>query len=145
MLPHNPAIGQIVNRTARQFRLLADQRLKPLGLSSGQLPVITGLMNGMAMSQSALVEHADIEQPTMAATLARMERAGIIERQGDPADGRRSLFTLSAETRAKIPEITAVIESVSRDALAGLSEAEREAFRCMLGSVSTALKAALRA
>jgi DNA-binding MarR family transcriptional regulator len=37
-----------------------------------------------------------IEQPTMAFTLRRMERDGIIERSPDPEHGRKSLVKLTA-------------------------------------------------
>ena len=81
--------GEVVNRAARLLRRLADQRLAPLGLSSGYLPVLTALLRVEPLSQKALTEHAGIEQPTMAATLARMERNGVIERRPDPPDDLR--------------------------------------------------------
>ena len=119
-------VGEVVNRIARLLRRLADQRLAPLGLSAGYLPVLTALMDGEAMSQKALTEHAGIEQPTMAATLARMERDGAIERRPDPGDKRSVLFTLSAETRARSMEIEAAIGKLNDDALARLSRADQE-------------------
>ena len=137
------SFGEVVNRTARLLRRLADQRLAQFGLSAGYLPVLTALMGGRAMSQKALTEHAGIEQPTMAATLARMERDGAIERRPDPGDKRSVLFTLSAQTRARSAEIEAAIRDLNSDALAGISHAERGKLRGMLAAVVGTVEKAL--
>lgn len=125
-------MGQLTNRAARLFRRLADKRLEPLGLAAGHLPVLTALMAAEGLSQKALAEQAAIEQPTMAATLSRMERDGIIERHPDPRDRRSFLFSLTPETRGKVPEIRAIISGMSNDALVGLNDEERKAARSTL-------------
>jgi MarR family transcriptional regulator, transcriptional regulator for hemolysin len=137
-------MGQLTNRAARLFRRLADHRLERLGLSAGYLPVLTALMASNALSQKALAEQAGIEQPTMAATLSRMERDGIIMRHPDPRDGRSSLFSLTQATRGKVPEIQAVIDGMSNDALTGLTEEQRQAARRVLEGLIAALEKALR-
>ncbi len=133
-------MGYLMHWAARLFRRLADCRLEPLGLSSGHLPVLTALIANEAMSQKALTEHAAIEQPTMAATLARMERDGIIGRQPDPRDKRSSLFSLTPASRQKIGALHAAVEGMNADALAGLPEGDRERFRHMLRTVIATLE-----
>ena len=135
--------GEVVNRTARLLRRLADERLAPFGLSAGYLPVLTALIGGEAMSQKALTEHAGIEQPTMAATLARMERDGAIERKPDPGDKRSVLFTLSAQTRSRALEIEATIQNLNRDALDGVSQADQEKLQDMLAAVAASVEKTL--
>lgn len=137
-------VGEVVNRTARLLRRLADQRLAPFGLSAGYLPVLTALMTGKAMSQKALTEHAGIEQPTMAATLVRMERDGAIERQPDPGDKRSMLFTLSAQTRSRAVEIEAAIRKLNSDALDGVSQPDQERLRDMLAAIAGSVEKKLR-
>ena len=137
-------LGEVVNRTARLLRRLADQRLAPFGLSAGYLPVLTALIRGEALSQKALTEHAGIEQPTMAATLARMERDGAIERQPDPGDKRSVLFTLSARTRSQAVGIEATIRRLNSDALDGVSRPDRERLLDVLEAVAASVEKALR-
>ena len=110
---------------------------------SRDLPVLTALMAGAALSQKALTEQAGIEQPTMAATLGRMERDGIIVRHADPEDGRSSRFSLSAATVGKVEAIRSVIESLNQDALAGLAEADRDRLRHLLGEIAATVERAL--
>ena len=132
--------GEVLNRTARLLRRLADQRLARFGLSSGYLPVLTALIRGEAMSQKALTDHAGIEQPTMAATLVRMERDGAIERQPDPGDRRSILFTLSANTRSRSADIETTILNLNSEALDGLSELDQERLRDMLTAVAESIE-----
>jgi DNA-binding MarR family transcriptional regulator len=142
-MPRALSVGQLTNRAARLFRRLAERRLEPLGLAAGHLPVLTALMASEALSQKALTEQAGIEQPTMAATLSRMERDGIIERHPDPRDGRSFLFSLTPRTRGKVAEIQAVVAGMSEDALSGLSDEERQAVRSTLERLIDALEKAV--
>ena len=135
------SMGYLMHWAARLFRRMADRRLHPLGFSSGHLPVLTALIDSESLSQKALTEHAGIEQPTMAATLARMERDFIIERRPDPRDGRSSLFSLAPATRAKVAALQAAIEDMNTDALAVLPEEDRGRFREMLLAVIASLGA----
>lgn len=135
------SMGYMMNWAARVFRRLADRRLRPLGFSSGQLPVLNALMKVDAMSQKALIEVSAIEQPTMAATLGRMERDGIVERHPDPDDGRAALYSLTATTIAKVPAIRAAIEQMNADALQTLPVDQRDQFRAQLLAMITALEA----
>ncbi len=142
---NDPSIGHMMNRAARLLRRLADQRLEPLGLSSGHLPVLTALMEHDSMSQKALTESADIEQPTMAATLARMERDGIIERRPDPHDKRSVRFSLVPAVRDKAAAIKAVIESMNVEALASLPRGDQGKIPEMLRKMILALEQAVGA
>lgn len=139
----DPSLGHLTNRAARLFRRLADRRLAPLGFSAGYLPVLTALIPADALSQKALAEQAGIEQPTMAATLSRMERDGIITRRPDPSDGRSTLFSLTSATREKVGEIETVIAGISEDALSGLNEDERQLARRVLEGLIAALEDAV--
>jgi MarR family transcriptional regulator for hemolysin len=133
-------MGYMMNWAARVFRRLADRRLKPLGFSSGHLPVLNALIQADGMSQKALIEVSAMEQPTMAATLARMERDGLVERSADPNDGRAVLYSLTTATIAKVPAIKAAIEQMNTDALRTLPEDQRDQFRAQLQAMIVAME-----
>jgi MarR family transcriptional regulator, transcriptional regulator for hemolysin len=133
------SIGYLVHWGGRLLRRLADRRLKALGLSSAHLPVITALAEDEPLSQKALAEIAAIEQPTMAAMLARMERDRIVERRPDPNDKRSSLFSLTPATRKKIPALRRAVEQVNDEALRGLPADQRLVFRRQLETVIRAM------
>jgi DNA-binding MarR family transcriptional regulator len=117
--------GHLVSRAQRLFAKESDRRLKPLGLSSGYIPVILALAVEPVLTQKALVQYAAIEQPTMAATLVRMERDGLIERNADRTDARTSLFRLSRLAKSKLPQFFKQLEEGNAVALEGLDAEQR--------------------
>jgi DNA-binding MarR family transcriptional regulator len=129
------SMGYLMHWAARLLRRLADRRLKALGLSSAYLPVVNALVAEKALSQKALVQACSIEQSTMAATLARMERDGLIQRRPDARDRRSMLFSLTAPAREKIGAIRRAVEAVNQDALSGLPPDQRRQFRENLTAV----------
>ena len=78
--------------------------------------------------QTELSRLIAIEQPTMAITLRRMERDGIIERSPDPEHGRKSLVKLTAHGRRLSDVIAAAAHDVQKVASKGLTTAELDEF-----------------
>ena len=139
-MERNDSAGYLTNWAARLFGKAIDRRLKAANISSGQLPVFFALGDGGALSQKALVEFAAIEQPTMAATLVRMERDGLIERKSNPEDGRSALFKLTPSALKKARIVQDSIREINGEALSGLSNAEQKAFLAMLRTVIASLE-----
>lgn len=137
------SVGYLINWAARLFGRLADRRLNSMGLAAGQIPVFTALlMNGPA-SQKTLAQAVAIEQPTMAATLSRMERDGVIERRPDPHDGRSALVSLTPVFSDRAEAVLQALRTMNSDAIADVPESEREAFLATLRTVVSSLERAL--
>lgn len=135
--------GYLVNWAARLFTRLADRRVNPLGLAAGQIPVFIALATNGPASQKALAQAVAIEQPTMAATLSRMERDGVIERRPDPNDGRSALVSLTARTKDRVDALFQAMATINEDSLRGMPSAEREVFLAGLRTMITQLEIAL--
>jgi DNA-binding MarR family transcriptional regulator len=103
------------------------------------LPIFFALGAGGALSQKALTEYAAIEQPPMAATLARMERDGLIHREPDANDRRSMLISLTPLALEKLPAVREAIETLNEKALGALSKEERDAFLVSLAQIVAAL------
>lgn len=114
----------LINMASRGLMRLAERRLKPFGASAGQLPVFYLLRDGGAMSQRDMARLARIEQPSMAQTLARMERDGLIRRAPNPDDGRSSLISLTKKALAKMPALRDALHAGRAELVEGFSEAE---------------------
>jgi DNA-binding MarR family transcriptional regulator len=132
--------GYLTNWAARLFARAMDRRLKEIGMSSGQMPVLFALGDGGALTQKRLAELAALEQPTMAATLARMERDGLVERKPNPRDGRSALFSLTPAAMDKAKTVREAVVSINGQALSGLSEEEQAAFMDMMHRIVAALE-----
>jgi DNA-binding MarR family transcriptional regulator len=118
-------------------------KLKPLGLSSAYMPVFFALGGGGTLPQRALTEAASIEQPTMAATLARMERDGLVTKRQDPNDRRISLYSLTAKGMDLTEQVRAAGHAVNAAAMDGLSDDEQAAYLALLGKVVANLNKSL--
>lgn len=119
------SLGYLTNRAARLFVRALDRRLKAMGLSVGYMPVIVALGNGAEMTQQALTEFAGLEQPTMAATLARMERDGLVQRRPNPSDKRSAFVRLSPSATEKTRAVWAASAALNEAAFEGVSEPDR--------------------
>jgi DNA-binding MarR family transcriptional regulator len=126
--------GYLTNWAGRLFVRAIERRLA--GGSAGPMPVFFALAEGEALSQSALARWAVVEQPTMANTLNRMERDGLIARTPDPEDGRSALVSLTKLGLQRAHEALASAKEVNGLALAGFKPAEREQFLGMLRRVA---------
>lgn len=135
--------GYLTNWTARLFARAIDRHLRPMGVSSGMLPIFFALGNGASLSQKALTALAAIEQPTMAGTLARMERDGLIERRPDPADRRSQLVALTPAAMVKAAKVKQAVDAANALALGDLAASERALYHDLLRRVAAALEKAL--
>ncbi|KAF1005495.1 MAG: Transcriptional regulator SlyA [Luteibacter sp.] len=129
-------IGQIY----RTFIKQVDEPLRQVGLAVGQLPVLVTLKNAGASSQAELARVAQVEQPSMAQLLNRMERDGLIERVPDPADGRSRLVSLTGQATRRLPAGKAVMDSLAVKALEGFSREERDVLQDLLSRIQANLE-----
>jgi len=116
--------GHYLSRIGRGITRIGDARLRPLGLATAQLPVLSMLRNGEKKSQKDLATLAKVEQPTMAQLLARMERDGLIRREPDPEDRRSSLVSLTDTAIERLPQGRQVLRDGNADMTRGLSPDE---------------------
>lgn len=132
--------GYMTNLAARLFARAMDRKLRGSGVAVGYLPVFFALGNGETLSQKALTELAAVEQPTMAATLSRMERDGLVAREVDPADRRSSLFALTPTAMEKTDFIRAAVVEINGLATAALAPGQMALFLDMLKCIVAALE-----
>lgn len=126
MYERGKSAGYLTNWAARLFVRAIERRLE--GGSAGPMPVFFALLSEGSLSQKDLASWASVEQPTMANTLNRMERDGLIARTPDPKDGRSALITLTAVGRQRAEQAMAAAAEVNTLAFSGLTPAERESY-----------------
>jgi DNA-binding MarR family transcriptional regulator len=114
-----------INHASRLIMRRFEQGLRPLDFGTAYFPVVAALREDEALLQKQLADRARVEQPTMAALLARMERDGLITREPHPEDRRASRISLSAKAKARLPLATERLEEVVDQATAGFSQRER--------------------
>ena len=140
-LQRDTSAGYMTNLAGRLFVRELERNLAPLGLTPAHMPVLLALEWGEALTQKDLATKARVEQPTMAATLNRMERDGLVARHINPADGRSMLVQLTPLARAKLPAVEQVVSAINALVLEQLEPAERSQYFALLGKVIAVLQA----
>ena len=130
--------GYMTNWAARLFLRALERRL---GSGAGPMPVYFALQDGSALPQKELARIAAVEQPTMAATLARMARDGLIRRTPDPDDRRSAMISLTAQGKRRADAALEAARAVNAAAMEALNPAERKQYFAILGKIVAALEA----
>lgn len=82
--------------------------LRAHGLSDQQWLVLRVLGNGLSLETGRVAKAAFLLGPSLTGVLTRMERDGLIARQKDPTDQRRSVVSAT-------PEGLRLVEQLSKD------------------------------
>jgi DNA-binding MarR family transcriptional regulator len=120
--------GFLLTDVARLMRTIYDRRVKSLGLTRSQWWVLTHLFRGDGVTQTELADTLEIEKPTLGRLLDRLQAKGWVRREADARDGRVWRVYLTEEVEPAMRTLRTVAAELRRDALAGLSAAERERF-----------------
>ena len=129
------SLGYQINHVARLLARDLEARIKPEGIALGAFPALLHLWEKDGLTQKELVARLGIEQPTLAATLARMERDGLVTRRRDEGDGRVQRVRLTPKARALREVAYGAAMDVNAKALQGFDEAERELLMALLRRV----------
>ena len=85
--------------------------LREHGLSDQQWRVLRVLGEHGAVETGRIASEAYILGPSLTGVLARMERDGLIQRERDPADQRRTVVEATAKGRKTIARLSDTIET----------------------------------
>jgi DNA-binding MarR family transcriptional regulator len=118
------SLGYQVNQLARLLAHALAVRIAPYGVVPGQFAQLLALFEEDGLTQRELCDRVRIEQATMANTLQRMQRDGLVRCVPDPDDKRRMRVYLTEKARAIEPELVAAARSLNADATDGLTDAE---------------------
>jgi DNA-binding MarR family transcriptional regulator len=115
------ALRPALLRVSRRLR----QEAQKAGLSAQDALLLAHITKNPGMGVSALAEVEQTSRPTMSAHVKRLEAAGLVARQGDEADGRRSGLAITAAGTRKLEAIRRQRNDWLAARLARLPEAER--------------------
>ena len=86
-------VSAAIMRLAHEQRAAAGDRLAALGLFPGQELVLAQLWASDGRSQKELVDSLRLDHSTIAKSVQRLERAGLVDRARSSEDGRIVLVT----------------------------------------------------
>src|SRR5262249_17482695 len=113
------ALGRLVRRMR--------QRHEPGELTLSEATVLARLDREGPATPGALADAERVRPQAMGTTLATLEHRGVVDRAHDPADGRRSLMSITAEGGRILHNHRARnVDALTRAISEGLTLAEQE-------------------
>ena len=134
------SVADQLNWAARLLARELETILGPVGLNPAYVPVLLSLSAGGARTPKALAQEATVEQPTMTATIQRMERDGLVTRKPNPDDGRSALIALTPKGYERIADMDRALGALNEVLLEQFTTSEREQFLGLLGRVVSVLE-----
>lgn len=132
--PLSPALFRAVAKAFKGINAELGRRLEPHGVHPGQDYLLDALWHEDGLPIGVLASRIGVEVPTVVRTVTRMESAGLVQREADPADRRRAIVRLTGRGRELEKIVPGILAEVTEQATAGMSEAERQQLlRLLLG------------
>ncbi|MFF7993312.1 MarR family winged helix-turn-helix transcriptional regulator [Kitasatospora xanthocidica] len=95
-------------------------------------PVLSGLARTGPYSAADLGREIGLDRSTVTRRADRLERAGLLRRQPDPADGRATLLALTDDGRTAVAATRQRLAAGIEDSLAAWPQADAQAFARLL-------------
>lgn len=133
--------GYLANHLARLFAHRLARALAPHGLAPAQFMALLELWREEGLTQADLVTRLDVEQATLAATLARMVRDGLVTSEPHAHDRRARALRLTERARALEAPAKEAAAAVNREALAALAPQERALLVALMGKLVAGMRA----
>jgi len=121
-----PTLGFLLHDVARLLKKRLEQNSGGSGLTRSQWQVLAYLAQNEGINQRGLAELLEIEPITLGRIVDKLETLGLIERRPHPTDRRTWLLYLVEATRPKLEQIRELGDVTHREALAGVSEDDRQ-------------------
>lgn len=120
-----PRFIYLLSRAARAAQGLADAGMEDVKLTAAQAGVLFSIPNEGGASVNAVAEGVGLAQSAASVLVQRLEHAGLVERQTDPADRRAVLLTLTARGRAVRTRAAERAQRINAAATRGFSAEEQ--------------------
>lgn len=127
--PQPESIDFLLAQICRLHHARAHTLLETLGLYHGQPPMLRALWRQDGLTHSELATSMHVRPATMTKMVKRMEKAGFVERQSDPADHRVSRVYLTDAGRDVQTQVEQVWRTLEDETFAGFTMEERVLLR----------------
>lgn len=114
-------LGILLHDATRLVRKRLDRRIAHLGLSTSQWRLLVGTLRSGSATQARLAEKLEIEPISVSRLIDRMEQAGWVTREADPADRRAKIIVPTEKAQASYETIRNEARGVISEALTGIS------------------------
>jgi DNA-binding MarR family transcriptional regulator len=126
----------VLASVSRTFKSAAADAMRRIGVHVGQNFLLDELWREDRLTTGELARRIGVEQPTITRMSQRMEAAGLITRARDEHDRRVIRIALTEQGQALREQLPAMLDDVARQALHGLTTAQRTQLIRLLSQVA---------
>jgi DNA-binding MarR family transcriptional regulator len=135
-------LGFVIGDIARRYGVIYDQRAKQeIELTRAQCRLLVYMTAYGEMRQTDLATLADVTPMTVARMIDRMEAAGWVKRQADPADRRALLVSMTDKADDRLDAALKLGDDLTARITEGFSSEEVTTLLSMLKRVRANLAA----
>ena len=121
-----PTLAFLLHDVARLLKKRLEQNSGGSGLTRSQWQILAYLAQNEGINQKGLAELLEIEPITLGRIVDKLEMLGLIERHPHPTDRRTWLLHLMPTAHPKLEQVRDLGEVIRCEALAGVSEDDRQ-------------------
>lgn len=136
----NQSLGYALHYATRMSMALLQERIKEHQVAVGQFPILVHLWEEQGLTQNALRDLIRVEQPTLANTLKRMERDGLIKKIPDEDDKRQWRIYLTQRALDLKDALQEDSRNVNKIILERLNETEQKEVMRLIGVITSTLE-----
>lgn len=129
-------IGHLLRRAHQRATQIFLETFEEAGLTPTQWAALAMLAQEGSASQNALGRVTAMDPATIQGVIRRLEERGLITREPDPDDKRRTSLRLSPDGEAVVGRYTASAVAVTEKTLSPLTPEERKKFLELLSRIS---------
>lgn len=126
MHSNHSTLGFVLHDVARLLRRRFEQHARGSGLTRSQWQVLAYLERNEGIHQSGLAELLEIEPITLGRIVDKLQALSLVERRPHPTDRRIWLLWLTPKARPRLTKLKALGDLTRSEALADISDRDRE-------------------
>ncbi|MFK7805094.1 MAG: MarR family winged helix-turn-helix transcriptional regulator [Anaerolineae bacterium] len=122
-------------RVGKTHRKIASRLLEQHCFHRGQTPLIFALSHEDGRSSSELAELLEVTPATISNMVKRMEKAGFVQRKGDPTDERVKRVWLTEQGQGKVQDLHDVMMHLQQISFGNFTAEEKEQFTHLMEKI----------
>jgi DNA-binding MarR family transcriptional regulator len=116
--------GFLVNDVTRLMRKLFDRRAARFGLTRAQWRALKRVHYSEGLTQNELAEYLEMEPIAIGRVIDRLQKAGFVERRGDPLDRRVRRLHLLPKAHTVLDDMEEIGQALFKQAQRGVAAAD---------------------
>ena len=121
-----------VNRISLLHRLRVQNMLSDTGVWGSQIPILLHVERNPGCTQTDIAEHLGVSSPSIATSIKRLQKAGMLEKRADETDMRRNHIELTERGHSTVARGRACYDQVVSRMLQGFSDSELDVLASLL-------------